>query len=785
MHPLARTVRRLAVLALAAVTVAATPDPPRVTGRVVDATTQRPLAGAQVRIVGTSIGTLTNPDGLYVLPLPEAVAEAPEVEVAVVLLGYHEANNRVPEGDDPRSLDFPLVSLPVTLTDCVVTGSSQAAASIQVTGTVVDSRTGQPLEAVRVHVPDLRVGAMTDAAGRYTLGLPAVAATLSEVELRIDLIGYTSQARTVRPAEHAAEDSSPMEIRLVSHGLYIDDLVVTGVASAPAPIAATTRVGPVGVTPSAALQITGRVVDAASNRPLQSAQVYLADTGLGALTNAEGRYLILVPDAQAAAEEIGVRVELIGYQAQSATVRPREQAQEGSIVVDFRLEQTALSLDELVITSGDRAREPREVRAAQPAPPPTGRQPVVSRPASVAVGAAAAPHHRRPMLHDREQYSRIDENDFRSASDNPLSTFSIDVDRASHSNVRRFLLTEHRLPPVDAVQVEEMVNYFPYDYALPGDGEPLAVTTELGRAPWREEHRLLRIGLASPAIETADLPPSNLVFLLDVSGSMQSADKLPLVKRSMRLLVDQLREEDRVAIAVYAGAAGLVLEPTSGAHKDRIMEAIDRLEAGGSTAGGAGLRIAYDVARRHFVEGGNNRVILATDGDFNVGESSDAAMTRLVEERREEGTFLTILGFGTGNLQNTKMQEMAQNGNGNYAYVDGLGEARKVLVGEMGGTLLTVAKDVKIQVEFNPARVRSYRLIGYENRLLANEDFNDDEKDAGELGAGHTVTALYEIVPVGSSSDVDTPTIDPLRYQSASSSVGAFDGDEVAFVKVR
>ena len=520
--------------------------------------------------------------------------------------------------------------------------------------------------------------------------------------------------------------------------------------------------------PLSAIQITGRVVDATTARPLAGAQVHIPGTGLGALTNAAGRYLILVPDAQVRTEELQVRVDLIGYHPVSATIRPADAAADGLLTLDFQLETAAVSLDEVVITGRPRA----ESRAYEIQ-------------ASYALAGPPVPFADADPRHDREQYAYIDENDFRSATDHPLSTFSIDVDRASHSNVRRFLLREHRLPPVDAVQVEEMVNYFPYDYALPTDGEPLAVTTELGRAPWREEHRLLRIGVASPAIETADLPPSNLVFLLDVSGSMQMGDKLPLVKRSLRLLVDQLREEDRVAIAVYAGAAGLVLEPTSGAHKDRIMEAIDRLEAGGSTAGGAGLRLAYDVARRHFVDGGNNRVILATDGDFNVGESSDAAMTRLVEERREEGTFLTILGFGTGNLQNTKMQEMAQNGNGNYAYIDGLDEARKVLVGEMGGTLLTVAKDVKIQVEFNPARVRSYRLVGYENRLLANEDFNDDRKDAGELGAGHTVTALYEIVPVGSSSDVDTPSIDPLRYQSAPTPGTASDGDEIAFVKVR
>jgi Ca-activated chloride channel family protein len=498
----------------------------------------------------------------------------------------------------------------------------------------------------------------------------------------------------------------------------------------------------------------------------------IAATGQGTRTDSDGRYTILLPDGTSAEEALEISVAMEGYRSRSAALRPSSRIENGTLTVDFQLEPVASSAEELV---GGRPAVAAEVRsyAAQDAA------------ARYAVGVAPpVAHHVRPRF-EREQYARIVDNAFKAALDHPLSTFSIDVDRASYSNVRRFLLREHRLPPVDAVQVEEMVNYFPYDYARPRDGEPLGITTELGRAPWRSEHRLLRIGIASPAIEVEDLPPSNLVFLLDVSGSMHAPDKLPLVKRSLRLLVDQMREEDRVALAVYAGAAGLVLEPTSGENKEEILEAIDRLEAGGSTAGGAGLRLAYDVARRHFVEGGNNRVILATDGDFNVGESSDAAMTRLVEERREEGTFLTILGFGTGNLQNTKMQEMAQNGNGNYAYIDGLAEARKVLVGEMGGTLLTVAKDVKIQVEFNPERVRSYRLIGYENRMLAAEDFNDDRKDAGELGAGHTVTALYEIVPVGSESDVDTPSVDPLRYQDPGRSTPGQAVSELAFVKIR
>jgi Ca-activated chloride channel family protein len=393
-------------------------------------------------------------------------------------------------------------------------------------------------------------------------------------------------------------------------------------------------------------------------------------------------------------------------------------------------------------------------------------------------------HDPRPDW-NREQYAHIDENRFRATDDHPLSTFSIDVDRASYSNVRRFLLRERRLPPVDAVQIEEMINYFSYSYARPRGDAPIAITTEVGAAPWAPSHRLLRIGLASRPIDTEEMPPANLVFLLDVSGSMNSPDKLPLVQSSMRLVVDQLRPEDRVAIVVYAGAAGLVLEPTSGAHKDRILEAINRLQAGGSTAGGAGLRLAYDVAQRNFRRHGNNRVILATDGDFNVGESSDGAMIRLIEEKRSQGTFLTVLGFGTGNLQSEKMQSLAQHGNGNYGYIDGLMEARKILVAEMGSTLLTVAKDVKIQIEFNPEQVRAYRLLGYENRLLANEDFNDDAKDAGDLGAGHTVTALYEIVPVGVDSEIGAPGVDPLRYQTPPRVTRRGGTDELAFVKVR
>jgi Ca-activated chloride channel family protein len=366
--------------------------------------------------------------------------------------------------------------------------------------------------------------------------------------------------------------------------------------------------------------------------------------------------------------------------------------------------------------------------------------------------------------YNTEEYGRFEENAFLKVADNPLSTFSIDVDRASYSNIRRFLRDGQR-PPRDAVRIEEMVNYFTYDYPEPAAGQPFSVTTELARAPWNEKNRLLLVGLQGRRIKTADLPPNNLVFLIDVSGSMESADKLPLLKRSIDLLINELRPQDRVAIVVYAGNAGLVLPSTPGSNKGAISAAIQQLEAGGSTAGGEGIQLAYDVAKQNFLENGNNRVILATDGDFNVGVSSDGELEQLIESKRRDRIFLTVLGFGTGNIKDSKMELLADKGNGNYAYVDSLSEARKVLVEEMGATLFTIAKDVKIQIEFNPAHVAAYRLIGYENRLLRKEDFNDDKKDAGDIGAGHSVTALYEIVPPGGAIPGEA-SVDPLKYQA-------------------
>ena len=366
-------------------------------------------------------------------------------------------------------------------------------------------------------------------------------------------------------------------------------------------------------------------------------------------------------------------------------------------------------------------------------------------------------------MFNREGYDELPENRFLKATDNPLSTFSIDVDGASYSNVRRFL-QGGQLPPAGSVRIEELINYFHYEYPQPAGEDPFSINTEMSVCPWNNQNKLLMIGLQGRKIAVDKLPPSNLVFLIDVSGSMIEPDKLPLVQVSLRMLVDQLREQDRVSLVVYAGNAGLVMPSTSGMEKEKIKAAIDRLEAGGSTAGGEGIQLAYEVAKQNFQPKGNNRVILCTDGDFNVGVSSDAALEKLIEQERTSGVFFTVLGFGTGNYQDSKMEKLADKGNGNHAYIDNIAEAKKVLVSEFGGTLFTIAKDVKLQVEFNPAKVQAYRLIGYENRMLAKEDFNNDKKDAGELGSGHTVTAIYEIVPAGAHSPFIEST-DPLKYQ--------------------
>ena len=364
--------------------------------------------------------------------------------------------------------------------------------------------------------------------------------------------------------------------------------------------------------------------------------------------------------------------------------------------------------------------------------------------------------------YNTEEYAYNEENRLMKTTVSPLSTFSIDVDTASYSNVRRFL-ENGQMPPVDAVRTEELINYFSYDLPEPNDGIPFSVTTEISVWPWNNDNCLAMIALQGKKVEYEDLPLSNFVFLMDVSGSMSSDDKLPLLKQSFQLLVEQLGENDKISMVVYAGASGVILEGARGDEKEKILSALDRLEAGGSTAGGEGILRAYEIAKKNYIHGGNNRVILATDGDFNAGVSSESELTRLIKEKRKEGIYLSVLGFGTGNIKDNKMESLAQHGDGNYAYIDSIMEAKKVLVSEMGGTLLTIAKDVKIQVEFNPSKVKEYRLVGYENRVMDNEDFEDDTKDAGEIGAGHNVIGFYEIVPYQNSDTVDKSE---LKYQS-------------------
>ena len=392
---------------------------------------------------------------------------------------------------------------------------------------------------------------------------------------------------------------------------------------------------------------------------------------------------------------------------------------------------------------------------------------------------------------DREGYAHIAENPFNRVLDHPLSTFSIDVDTASYANVRR-LLGQGTQPPAGAVRIEEMINYFDYAYAPPaGDGKhPFAVHTAVAPCPWAPSQKLVRVALKGKVLDPADRPASNLVFLLDVSGSMSPSNKLPLVQQSLKQLLANLDERDYVSIVTYAGRSAVVLEPTCAAEKDTIAKAIDNLKSGGSTAGAAGIRSAYQLASKHYLEKGVNRVILCTDGDFNVGASSDSELVKLITEKARSGVFLSVFGFGMGNLQDAKLEQIAEKGNGTYGYIDTPAEARKVFVEEMAGTLVTIAKDVKIQVEFNPARVAGYRLIGYENRILAAEDFNDDTKDAGEIGAGHTVTALYQIVPTADAAAVrkvmaETGSVDPLKYQSPARLTAAADSAELLTVRLR
>ena len=512
-----------------------------------------------------------------------------------------------------------------------------------------------------------------------------------------------------------------------------------------------------GFAPQQSRTITGKVTSAEDGNGMPGINVLVKGTKNGTVTDAQGNYSITV-----SAHGGTLIFSFVGYETKEIKIGT-------SNVIDVVLSPDVNALEEVVVTGYSTPGKKTERTAGAP----------VSK--SYSLQYEAEQDYQQPQW-NTEEYDGIEENIFREALKNPLSTFSIDVDAASYSNVRRFINNGQR-PPKDAVRIEELVNYFDYDYEQPKNDDPFAFHTEISTAPWNNKHKLVHIGLQGKTIPTEKLPPSNLVFLIDVSGSMDEPNKLPLLKSSFKMLVEQLRPQDHISIVVYAGAAGLVLEPTSGSEKKKILNALDQLQAGGSTAGGAGIKLAYAVAKEHFKQGGNNRVILATDGDFNIGESSNGAMERLIEEKRKDGVFLTVLGYGMGNYKDSKMETLADKGNGNYAYIDNITEARKVLVNEFGGTLFTIAKDVKLQIEFNPAKVKAYRLIGYENRMLKNEDFNNDKKDAGDLGSGHTVTALYEIIPVGVESEFFK--VDDLKYQHTTMDPKAQNSKELMTIKFR
>lgn len=536
--------------------------------------------------------------------------------------------------------------------------------------------------------------------------------------------------------------------------------------------------------------LQGTLSDDQNKEAIPFAQIllYKGDTTKVAacVTDMDGKYIL----RKIAPGTYKLKAAYVGYATK--TIKNIVLAAGKTLTQDVSLSANTVHLDEVQVVQY--APQPVKIESKSAVIMREEYKTMTTRDVSQVAGTTAGVYHKgkrgrsdgdqknsAPQPYDREGYNRIYDNEFKDSKNDPLSTFSIDVDRASYSNVRRFL-NNGELPQADAVRIEEMINYFSYHYPQPEGNDPFSITTEYTDCPWNKKHSLIHIGLQGKEVKLDHLPANNLTFLIDVSGSMSSDDKLPLLKSGLRLLVEQMRPEDKVSLVVYAGAAGVVLPTTSGDHKDRILDALDNLQSGGSTAGGQGIALAYKTARENFNAKGNNRIILATDGDFNVGISSDGELTRLIEKEREDGVFLSVLGFGTGNYQDGKMEQLADKGNGNYAYIDNLLEAKKVLVKEMGGTLLTIAKDVKLQIEFNPAKVKAYRLVGYENRLLNKEDFNDDKKDAGELGAGHTVTAIYEIIPAGSEELV--ASTDALKYQETKAN-SASTSSEVMTVKFR
>jgi Uncharacterized protein containing a von Willebrand factor type A (vWA) domain len=496
------------------------------------------------------------------------------------------------------------------------------------------------------------------------------------------------------------------------------------------------------------ISVTGTVTDVADGNPIVGCSVAVEGTADGTVTDMNGRYRIRAKKGAV------LLFRFIGYKEEKRRVE--------SAKMDVKMEVEEVVLEECAVVG-------------------YGTMKARTRTA-MCLAVCPMPVYDRDM--NAEEYGTFSENGFKEVSDAPLSTFSVDVDAASYSNMRWFI-NKGELPPAEAVRTEELVNYFSYDYPGPTGNNPVKITVEAGTCPWNPDNRLVRIGLKAREIPTDNLPASNLVFLIDVSGSMWGANRLDLVKSSLKLLVNNLRDKDKVAIVTYAGAAGVKLESTAGSDKQKIREAIDELTASGSTAGGAGIMLAYKIAKKNFISGGNNRIILCSDGDFNVGVSSAEGLEQLIEKERKSGVFLTVLGYGMGNYKDKKIQVLAEKGNGNHAYIDNLQEANRVLVNEFGATLHTVAKDVKLQVEFNPALVQAYRLIGYESRLLDDKDFNNDAKDAGDMGAGHTVTAFYEVIPVGGKNTY-VGKVDDLKYQKKEkTSVKPTGSGELLTVKLR
>jgi len=591
------------------------------------------------------------------------------------------------------------------------------AQNIEIHGVVTSKSDGLPLPGVTVLVKNTTTGTQTDFDGKYSL-----MAKKGQM-LIFSYVGCKSQ--TVKIAER-----TEINVTLEEDSAALEEVVITGYAQG---FNSYQRQAASTISNSLNVQASGTHINNNSGRPIANPSIRIR--GTGAVVNNQPMYVVDgVPVSESEFKSIETKkvkhVEIIN-------------AQQGGALYGYKGAKGVVCIR----TKGRR------------------NNPDLSKV--------------NDFLND--SYEQIQENPFKRSQLAPLSTFSIDVDKASYSNVRRMINNGQDVPK-NAVKIEEMVNYFDYDYPQPTGEHPFSINTEVVQTPWHQGTKLVRIGLQGKTYENEALPASNLTFLIDVSGSMNSTNKLHLLKKAFSLLVNQLREKDRVSIVVYAGAAGVVLKPTSGDKKERILSALDKLQAGGSTAGGAGIELAYDLAQQNFKKNGNNRVILATDGDFNVGASSNSAMQDLIEEKRKSGVFLSVLGFGYGNYKDSKLETLADKGNGNHAYIDNMQEAQKVFGKEFGGTLFTIAKDVKIQVEFNPKKVSAYRLIGYENRLLADEDFVDDTKDAGELGSGHTVTALYEIIPVGVETDYLKPVAD-LKYTRSEVS-GNFNG-ELFTVKFR